>query len=366
MRRMRRVAAVIVALGLAFASLAGASSGSSPPPGKIVYTVATPSPRREQYSLFTARTDRTGVTQLTSPGLHGDVEPRWSPDGARVAYTRFDPDRIYSAVWVVNADGTEPHAVSEGASYAEHPKWSPDGRWIAYQEQTRFFPERDDTAYELWIVRPDGSDRQALHAGGDFLDGGPEIGNGLAWAWAPDSKRIALTYGTDFDNKQTPPKIAVLNLVTGNRRILAPGVYPAWSPDGKRVAFLSGCHLSLVPARGGKPTPITSCANDSSYADQAWSPDGRWIASVFEPGLLSDQDDFRLVVGRPDGRGQSHVPPIRAAAVKWPRDCERMFFYKSYSPHERVGWIVHGKHGAPRWVDLPHTPVDRRIVDWRC
>ena len=151
-------------LGFHFAGRCGV--GSFPPPGKIAYTVATPSSGVAPYTLFTARTDGTGVTRLTSPGLRRDIEARWSPDGERVAFTRVEPDGVYSTIWVVNADGSEAHLVGENG-YAEHPQSSPDGRWIAYQAQGAFGTGggRDDTTYDLWIVRPDGSGDRALDAG---------------------------------------------------------------------------------------------------------------------------------------------------------------------------------------------------------
>ena len=98
---------VIVAVILASAAGASAAPSSFPPPGKIVFRITTKfAPGQLQSNLYTARTDGTDRVQITTGGPFFDLEARWSPDGGKVAFTRVDPDGIYSAVWVVGADGS--------------------------------------------------------------------------------------------------------------------------------------------------------------------------------------------------------------------------------------------------------------------
>ena len=93
---------------------------------------------------------------------------------------------------------------------------------------------RDDTTYDLWIVRPDGSGDSALDAGAVYGSSEEFIGNGNGWAWSPDSKQIAFVYNdkpveSDLDGHV----VAVLNIATGDKRVLTTGSYPVWSPNGK-------------------------------------------------------------------------------------------------------------------------------------
>ena len=83
-------------------------------------------------------------------------------------------------MWVVNADGTNPHIVSGGHTHAEQPTWSPNGRWITFQEQLFYNPEGVvyDTDYELWIVHPDGSDMESLNVSAQFDNAMPVINYG--------------------------------------------------------------------------------------------------------------------------------------------------------------------------------------------
>jgi len=155
-----RVAVAMVVFSMGVTALAGASSRSFPPPGRIVYSHSVPvaAPRGYDWRLFTAATDGTCARQITTSTPGGaDLEPRWPPDGTRVAFMRVDPDSAHTAVWVVNADGSKAHRVSGDPSHAGFPKWSPDGRLIAFQEEGPYgsYSGRPDTAYTLLVVRPD-------------------------------------------------------------------------------------------------------------------------------------------------------------------------------------------------------------------
>ncbi len=77
-------------------------------------------------------TDLAGkATQLTRDAGAED-EPRWSPDGRLIAYTRFATDSNREDIWVMRSDGTAGHALAAADGYEYNPVWSPDGTRIAY------------------------------------------------------------------------------------------------------------------------------------------------------------------------------------------------------------------------------------------
>jgi tricorn protease len=97
-------------------------------------------------------------------------------------------------------------------------------------------------------------------------------------AWSPDGRTIA--YTTDSGGAQ---QIAVRPAEGGPQKILTSfteGYFygPIFSPDGKSLAFSDGSHrLWTVGLDGAKPKQV---AQDklSEIHDQAFSPDGRWLA----------------------------------------------------------------------------------------
>ena len=83
--------------------------------------------------IWAMKSDGSGLARVT--GSNDDVEPRWSPDGSRIAFTSrglINGDGIQEHnVWVSKADGSSRQQITRGAVDV-HPAWSPDGQWIIY------------------------------------------------------------------------------------------------------------------------------------------------------------------------------------------------------------------------------------------
>src|ERR1051325_6479373 len=67
-----------------------------------------------------------GAARAITTGLAWDQQPRWSPDGRRIAFVS-DRDGAWN-LWVMNADGSSPKQLSRGRkdTYVS-PAWLPDG-----------------------------------------------------------------------------------------------------------------------------------------------------------------------------------------------------------------------------------------------
>ena len=85
----------------------------------------------EGRDVFLMHPDRSGLVQLTTdPKL--DSAPMLSPDGARVAFERTDPETGNADIWIVNADGTNEIPMTQTDQFEDWPSWSPDGTRLMF------------------------------------------------------------------------------------------------------------------------------------------------------------------------------------------------------------------------------------------
>lgn len=88
------------------------------------------------------------VKQITSGDDWNDADPQWSPDGTKIAFVSDRTGKEYEDshnrdVWVIPADGGELTKISDHPYDDTQPRWSPDGKRIAFTGQTerRQFPQ---------------------------------------------------------------------------------------------------------------------------------------------------------------------------------------------------------------------------------
>jgi TolB protein len=93
----------------------------------IAYTRFT----NDQGDIWVMNADGSNQHQVTdSPQDEGDVA--WSPDGRRLAFGRGEKE-VERTIWLMNADGTEPTQITftAGDPDSDEPTWSPDGTMLA-------------------------------------------------------------------------------------------------------------------------------------------------------------------------------------------------------------------------------------------
>jgi Tol biopolymer transport system component len=81
--------------------------------------------------VFCHNTNGTGRFRISANGASGDVNPRYSPDRQRVAYT-FNPG-TQQQLWVSRWAGDTDALVVSDTVAANRPRWSPNGVHLAYQ-----------------------------------------------------------------------------------------------------------------------------------------------------------------------------------------------------------------------------------------
>lgn len=184
-----------------------------------------------------------GAATRIAEGLPFEMQPQFSPDGRKIAFTsdRGGGDNI----WVMNRDGSDKRALtSEKFRLLNQPAWSPDGTFIAARKH--FTTQRSLGTGEIWLYHlGGGSGVPLVKKASETLQ--KELGEP---AFAPSGTAVYYarntTSGPIFqyaqDSRDEVFAIERYDLETGAVTKVAGGaggaVTPTPSPDGTKLAFV--------------------------------------------------------------------------------------------------------------------------------
>ena len=227
---------------------------AAPTPASGLIAFVREGPENGIYTMTLTGSDLIRLTDAQ------DYRPRWSPDGTKIAFQRFEGS-VRSQIYVMDADGGNLEQVSTRTGF--QPAWSPDGTRIV-------FGSGRGTEEEIYVMNADGSNLTRL-TNNHVEDVLP--------AWSPDGTTIAFASGRhhNWDVYLMNPDGTDQRRLTRNP---APDQNPDWSPDGSRVVFESRRHgnwdlYSILP--GGSGLERITSGTTLDWAP-AWSPNGTQIA----------------------------------------------------------------------------------------
>jgi dipeptidyl aminopeptidase/acylaminoacyl peptidase len=321
--------------------VAGVNDAQISPDGDwVVYTVSTTEDNQTQTTLWLARLARLMPLQererllpdartvsepLLPSGLNAS-NPRWSPDGKRLAFLASKDKQ--SGIWVVTLAQRLPRFVAPIRStnfhipYAgESFVWSPDSRRLAFisaiEESTTVSAPpvsrpsaRDDDPRIVdrirYKSRTSFSDRARTHVWVVDADSSP----------TDEAASRQLTFGQSYDHALT------------------------WNPRGDEVAFLSNhepdpdannnSDIFAVDMNGRvrQLTDTRGCEYEPS-----WSPDGKWIAYTATKrdvttidSVAEDAHVWVIDAGGGAGRELTAAQDRRARSPRWSQDSRSIFF----------------------------------------
>jgi imidazolonepropionase-like amidohydrolase/Tol biopolymer transport system component len=243
-----------------------------------------------------------GEAKPLTHGLAWDEQPRWSPDGKRIAFTsdRSGGDNL----WVMDADGANPRAVTnETFRLLNSPVWTPDGQYLAGRKH--FTSTRSAGAGEIWLYHVSGGKdgvQMTARRTQQKDEGEPAFSpDGRYLYWSMDA-----TPGPSFEyNKDANGQIYVIQRLdreSGEITTVVGGpggaIRPTPSPDGKRLAYLKRVRfetvLHVIDLESGVEHAIVGglerdnqevWAVHGVYPGIAWTPDGRSIVYWAKGGL---------------------------------------------------------------------------------
>ena len=251
--------------------------------------------------------------------------PRWSPDGARVAYlSDGDPKGTQIFVRWVGIDGPASQITTVTESPADI-RWSPDGKWIGFSMFVPKTPEwkidmpksptgakwtgaprivqqlhfrQDQRGFlepgyrHMFVVTTDGGTPKQLTSGdwsvGARFDG---LDGNVGWSWTPDGKSIVVDGMSDSaaDLNYRNANLYVVDVANSSMRRLTTrdGIWtgPAISPNGRLVAFTGypatkdsyhAAEIYVMPLEGGEMKKISG-TQDRDAGSLIWANDGSGV-----------------------------------------------------------------------------------------
>src|SRR5881397_2032219 len=265
---------------IAFATDAQISSDGR----RIAFVVTSLSEERDEYLSNIWLVDAAGgEPRRFTAGPRRDIEPRWSPDGARLAFLSERGPKEKLQLYVMPADGGEPTRLTSLENGVGSPVWSPDGSRLAFVSAVggQREPESDEDKRKSRPARVITSVKYRFNGEGFVYDRRPHV----------------FVVGLDGG---TPVQLTEGDFIDAD---------PAWAPDGESIVFASARHaerddddasdLWRVPAKGGALQRLTATAGPVMLP--AFSSDGRSIAYLARPGKNAYGRNVRLYVVPSDG-----------------------------------------------------------------
>lgn len=240
--------------------------------------------------------------------LRSAADAALSPDARQVVY-RVDRARRegeplggnIGELWSIAAAGSPPQRLADAGLDAREPKWSPDGSRLAWLARSDLA-----AAPQLQVRMAAGGPVTVLTRATDGVD---------AFRWSPESGRIAFTALDDeppegaealaagrdwvvFGEARAQRRLYVVDLGTGAVTRVTSGPLTVhdfdWSPDGLRLVFAGAPSPSaddeqlhsqpfVVDAAGGSARLLAPHVGRLSHP--RWSRDGQWIAWLASTAL---------------------------------------------------------------------------------
>ena len=238
--------------------------------------------------LFTIPLRGGPPTQVTASEKNVS-DPRWAPDGRRLAFVRD------GAIAVVDADGSRLVTLGHHPAGKSAPRWAPDGLRISFISRRRGWAQ-------VWIV-----DAPVPRRGRPAAKPRPERPRAVTplgldvdeYAWSPDGTRLAIA-AERGEAIRHAARVSVVAIADGAERPIGEGddweCGVRWLPDGGLV-FISDADgwfqvVRVAPDLATR-TPVTAGTLEHGepgalYGLEAHpSPDGRFVAHpVIHDGLV--------------------------------------------------------------------------------
>jgi TolB protein len=275
---------------------------------------------------------KTGKVRTLVDKSEAPLLASFDPRAERVVYCSQTEDR--KVLKILNIATGERRVLPTGPGEACYPRWSPDGKRIAYAW-------KPGARWEVSVVNPDGSGRQALTEGMSSLHGmdGPID-------WSPDSTKLLF----QSDTNPFEARIYVVDVNTRKIEGVSDGPWfdeaPSWSADGKSAIFMStrggGWTWGFFrrPIGGGEYETLA----EPDYNQKNFPRPGGSGALIWS---IHDEQDREFLSERTRD-GKERILTEAGEGARWPeysRDEQRVLF--TVMDHQVEFWIAENVLNGP-------------------
>ena len=282
------------------------------------------------------------------------VQPRFSPNGRRIAFWGFPSQGGQRDIWTIAAPAADqtgaglpakPVAVTQDAATDWNPVWSPDGRYL-------YFASDRGGSMEIWRVGIDeatglvaGQPEQITQESGGLRGHIVVADNGARLLYI-DQRLTPIVERVGFD-------AAAGRIVGEPMPILYASLAPTSidvSPDGQSLAFYSaGAQQDVYVSRADGSNQRRLTNDPARDRGPAWSPDGKRIA------FFSDRSgSYEIWTINTDGTALTlltNSPGANRSTPIWAPDGSRLLYIQRRGP----SWDT--------YIIDPAKPSSRQVVE---
>jgi Tol biopolymer transport system component len=222
----------------------------------------------------------------TQPGSGIETQPRFSPDGRKIAFAlRNASGGPYGELAVADLDSVKLRLLTHDHALVLSPAWSADGNSI-------YFASSRGGTINIWKIAATGGEPAQITAGeGDDVD--LDVSNdGKQIVFGTLRRKVGISR-LDLQAKAGEPSVKVLTTDPARNQIM-----PAYSPDGEHLAFMTNLkgvereEIWVSDVNGSNAVPLVQDQRKNIFP--AWTPDSKYI--IYQSIAVGEKNElFRRV-----------------------------------------------------------------------